>query len=121
MEPTTENTHEENARLWKATRLADWIDANVVAGWLAAGDVTPAECVDALGGMPRLWWKGVAHHAGVNVPSLKTVAVVQKLLGDRLARRGDVFEQLRKSEGRMRDEGEGDGIPSPRFVGCSDG
>lgn len=78
----TENAHEDTARLWKAVRLTDWIDANVVRQF--EGDAR-TESIEALPNMPELWWKGVAGHAGVHPPSSKTIALVVQLMTERHA------------------------------------
>lgn len=72
-----DNAHRDKARLWKALRLADWIDNH------AAELSMDEETVQALRSMPALWWKGIAGHAGVHPPSEATVEVVVRLLDDR--------------------------------------
>lgn len=108
MTPEPDNAHRDNARLHKAMRLANWIEANLLAE--QQGDALE-QTLGALSKMPALWWKGVAGNAGVHKPSKETQQMVAEMLRDR---------HEAKQSRRSPLEGLGNGYEGmPKLKGCS--
>lgn len=84
------NPHEANARLWKAMRLARWIERQC-----REGGTEMADCVDVITTMSSKWWQDAALAAGVKPPSSTTIELVVRLLREEVEKADqDPFEGL---------------------------